>query len=70
MSSNEPKLMSKCQLFYNSCYICLYGAILMAWESWKVVLIEYYNINKFKMSKKNSNIKVWFEQRMFNDFIQ
>ncbi len=36
----KPKLMSKSQLFYNSCYICLYGAILMEWESWKVVLIE------------------------------
>jgi len=33
MSSNEPKLMSKGQLFYNSYYICLCGATLMACES-------------------------------------
>ncbi len=40
MSSNEPKLMSKRQLFYNSYYICLYSVIVMEWESWKVVLTE------------------------------
>jgi hypothetical protein len=40
MSSDELKLMSKYQLFYNSCYICLYGATLMACESWKITLIE------------------------------
>jgi hypothetical protein len=40
VTSNKPKLMSKCQLFYNSCYICLCVAILMACESWKVVFIE------------------------------
>jgi hypothetical protein len=28
------------------------------------------NIEKTKMSKKNSNIKVEFEQKMFNNFIQ
>jgi hypothetical protein len=32
MNSNVPKLMSKCQLFCNSCYICLYDATLMACE--------------------------------------
>jgi hypothetical protein len=40
MSSNELKLMSKGQLFSNSCYICLRDATLIACESWKVVLIE------------------------------
>jgi hypothetical protein len=40
MSSNEPKLLSKCQFFCNSCYICLCVAILMACESWKVGFIE------------------------------
>jgi hypothetical protein len=40
MSSNKAKLMLKHQLFCNSCYICLCGAILIACESWKVVLIE------------------------------
>jgi hypothetical protein len=39
MRSNKPKLMSKRQLFCNSCYICLCGATLMACESWKVVFI-------------------------------
>ncbi len=58
MSSNEPKLMSKCQLFYNSYYICLCGAILMACESWKVVLINNKDIEKSKMNKKNFNIKI------------
>jgi len=42
MSSNEPKLMSKRKFFYNSCYICLCGAILMACELWKIMLIEWY----------------------------
>ncbi len=51
MSSNEPKLMSKCQLFYNSYYICLCDAILMACESWKVVLIDNMDIEKSKMSQ-------------------
>jgi hypothetical protein len=59
MSSNEPKLMSKQQLFCNSCYICLCGATLMACELWKVVLIM--DIEKSKMNQTNSNIKVWFE---------
>jgi len=40
VSSNEPKLMSRHQLFCNSCYIRLCGATLMACESWKVVLSE------------------------------
>jgi len=40
INSNKPKLMSKCQLFYNFYYICLCSATLMACESWKVVLIE------------------------------
>ncbi len=40
MSSNKPKLMSKRQLFCNSCYICLCGVTWMACESWKVVVIE------------------------------
>jgi hypothetical protein len=40
MSSNKPKLMSKQQFFCNSCCICLHGAILMAHESWKILIIE------------------------------
>jgi len=28
------------------------------------------DIEKSKMNKKISNIKVWFEQGMFNNFIQ
>jgi hypothetical protein len=40
ISSNEQKLMSKCQLLCNPCYNCLYNTILMACESWKVVFIE------------------------------
>ncbi len=40
MNSNEPKSMSKGQLFYNSYHICLCGATLVAWELGKVVLIE------------------------------
>ncbi len=40
MSSNKPKLMSKLQFFYNSCYFCLCGATLMACELWKIVFIE------------------------------
>jgi hypothetical protein len=53
MSSNEPKLMSKCQFFCNSCCICLCGATLMACVSWKVVLIEKYGYWKYKMSQTN-----------------
>jgi hypothetical protein len=52
MSSNELKLMSKHQFFYNSCYICLCGGTLMACESWKVVLIENMDIEKSKMNQK------------------
>ncbi len=31
----QAKIDVKSQIFYNSCYICLCGAILMACESWK-----------------------------------
>jgi hypothetical protein len=44
--------MSKHQLFYNFYYICQCGAILMACESWKVVLINNKDIEKSKMNKK------------------
>jgi hypothetical protein len=42
MSSNEQKMMSKHELFWNSYYIYLCDATLMACESWEVVLIEEY----------------------------
>jgi hypothetical protein len=46
MSSNEPKLMLKCQPFCNSYYIYLYDTTLMACESWKVMLLNNMDIEK------------------------
>jgi hypothetical protein len=66
----QAKIDVKSQKNYNSCYICLCGAILMACESWKVVLLNNMDIEESKMSKKSFNVKVWFEQMMFNNFIQ
>jgi hypothetical protein len=63
MSSNEPKLMSKHQFFCNFCYICLCDATLMACESWKIVIIEYIDIEKSKMNPKKFQyqILVWIK---------
>ncbi len=38
ISTNKPKSLSTRQLFYNSYYISLCDATLMACKSWKVVL--------------------------------
>jgi triacylglycerol esterase/lipase EstA (alpha/beta hydrolase family) len=71
MNTNEPKFLSTRQSFCNYYYISLRGAILMVcliMEGCAYSLI--WTLRNLKCVKKSSNIKVWLEQRMFNNFIQ
>jgi hypothetical protein len=52
MSSNEPKLMSKYELFCNFCYICLRGANLWHVNHGKLCLLNSMAIEKSKNQTK------------------